>query len=217
MRRGCFFSSLTRWPQIINSQQCTNRFLVHHSIVDAFTEKLVRKVEGLKLGKGIDGGVTQGPLVNSAAVSKVAAHVKDALSKGGVLKTGGKPPKNLTGFFYEPTVITNVTTEMDVASQETFGPLAAILTFDTEEEAVKLANNTEFGLAGYFFSKDIGRVMRVAQRLECGMVGVNTGLISAAESPFGGIKESGIGREGSKYGLAEYQNIKTVTIGNIHM
>ena len=194
--------------------QCANRLLVHSSVVDVFTSKLVERVNGLKLGRGLDEGTTQGPLVNAAAVAKVAAHVDDALSKGGVLKAGGKAPKNLAGYFYEPTVIANATTKMDVAFDETFGPLAAIFSFDTEEEALQLANDTEFGLAGYFFSKDIGRVMRVAQKLECGMVGVNTGLISAAESPFGGIKESGLGREGSRYGIAEYQNIKCVTIGN---
>lgn len=182
--------------------------------MEAFTEKLVAKVNALKLGRGIDKGTTQGPLVNAAAVKKVAAHVEDALAKGGVLKTGGKAPPGLKGYFYEPTVITNVTNKMDVAYDETFGPLAAIFAFETEDEAISLANDTEFGLAGYFFSKDIGRVMRVAQRLECGMIGVNTGMISAAESPFGGVKESGVGREGSKYGLAEYQNIKSVTIGN---
>ena len=173
------------------------------------------KVKTLKLGRGLDEGTTQGPLVSPAAVAKVSAHVNDALSKGGVLKIGGKAPKDLNGYFYEPTVIINATTEMDVAFDETFGPLAAIFTFETEEEAVKLANDTELGLASYIFSKDIGRVLRVARTLECGMVGVNTGLISAAESPFGGIKESGLGREGSRYGIAEYQNIKCVTIGNL--
>ena len=195
--------------------QCTNRILVHESLVDSFTSKLVEKVEKLKLGKGITEGTTQGPLVNAAAVAKVSAHVKDALAKGAVLKTGGKAPDHLDGFFYEPTVLAKATTEMDIAYDETFGPVAAIFSFSTEEEAIRLANDTEFGLAGYFFSSDIGRVLRVAQQLQCGMVGVNTGLISAAETPFGGIKESGIGREGSRYGLAEYQNIKSVTIGNL--
>jgi succinate-semialdehyde dehydrogenase / glutarate-semialdehyde dehydrogenase len=132
-----------------------------------------------------------------------------------VLHTGGKEPADSKGFFYEPTVITGVTTQMRVATDETFGPLAPIFAFSSEEEAVELANATEFGLAGYFYSKDIGRVMRVARRLECGMVGVNTGLMSASETPFGGIKESGLGREGSKYGMAEYQNIKAITIGNL--
>jgi succinate-semialdehyde dehydrogenase/glutarate-semialdehyde dehydrogenase len=181
--------------------------------VEDFTAKLVEKVKALKLGKGIEDGTTQGPLVNAAAVEKVNAHVKDALSKGGVLRTGGKVPEGLNGYFYEPTVIGSATVEMDVAYDETFGPLAAIFAFDSEEEAIMMANDTELGLAGYFFSQDVARVFRVARRLECGMLGVNTGLISAAETPFGGIKESGVGREGSKYGLAEYQTIKSVTIG----
>lgn len=172
------------------------------------------KVEALKLGPGLEADVTQGPLVNAAAVKKVAAHVQDAISKGGVLRTGGKAPDHLTGFFFEPTVITNATKDMEVATDETFGPLAAIFSFDTEQEALALANDTELGLAGYFFSKDISTILRVARKLEVGMIGVNTGLISAAEAPFGGIKESGVGREGSRYGLAEYQYIKSVTIGN---
>lgn len=197
--------------------QCANRLLVHENVKDEFVAKLVRRVQTLELGYGLDERTTHGPLVNAAAVRKVDEHVRDALSKGAVLHCGGKvPPHKPSGFFYEPTVISNVTTEMQVAEDETFGPLAAIFSFQTEEEAITLANATEFGLAGYFFSRDIGRVMRVAGRLECGMVGVNTGLISSAETPFGGVKESGLGREGSKYGLAEYQNIKSVTIGNIN-
>ncbi|KAK1625542.1 aldehyde dehydrogenase domain-containing protein [Colletotrichum phormii] len=196
---------------------CANRLLVHEAVKDQFIEKLVARVKQYKLGRGIDEGITQGPLVNAAAVQKVDAHVQDALKKGAgaVLHTGGKAPEGLKGYFYEPTVISGVTTDMEVAHDETFGPLAAIFSFKTEAEAVELANATEYGLAGYFFSKDISRVMRVARRLECGMLGVNTGLISAAEAPFGGMKESGLGREGSKYGLAEYQNIKSVTIGNL--
>ncbi|KAL3450249.1 aldehyde dehydrogenase domain-containing protein [Aspergillus insuetus] len=194
---------------------CANRILVHGDVKDEFIAKLVGKVQALKLGRGIDGDTTQGPLVNAAAVEKVAEHVRDAVSRGATLHTGGKAPAELAGFFYEPTVISGVTSEMAVAREETFGPLAAIFIFKTEQEAVMLANATEFGLAGYFFSQNIGRVMRVARKLECGMVGVNTGLISAAEAPFGGIKESGMGREGSRYGLHEYQNIKSVTIGNL--
>ncbi|EAW24591.1 NAD-dependent succinate-semialdehyde dehydrogenase [Aspergillus fischeri NRRL 181] len=194
---------------------CANRILVHENVQEAFIAKLIQKVRTLKLGRGIDIDTTQGPLVNAAAVKKVAEHVQDAISKGAILHTGGKSPSNLSGFFYEPTVISGVTPDMTVAYEETFGPLAAIFSFKSEQEAVDLANATEFGLAGYFFSENVGRVMRVARRLECGMVGVNTGLISAAESPFGGIKESGLGREGSKYGLQEYQNIKSVTLGNL--
>lgn len=188
---------------------------MHRSIKDSFVTELTAKVDTLKLGRGMDPETTQGPLVNASAVKKTAAHVQDALSKGGILHTGGKEPSHLKGFFYEPTVVSGATTDMEVAHDETFGPLAAIFTFDSDEEALELANATRYGLAGYFFSENVGRVMRVAKKLQCGMVGVNTGLISAAESPFGGVKESGLGREGSKYGLQEFQNIKCVTIGNL--
>ena len=197
--------------------QCANRLIVHEKVQDEFVAKLSEKVKALKLGRGIDVDTTQGPLVNAAAVRKVTEHVQDALSKGARLHIGGKVPSCLgAGYFFEPTIITGITTDMEVAHDETFGPLAAIFTFNSEQQAVELANATEYGLAGYFFSENIGRVMRVARKLQCGMIGVNTGLISAAESPFGGIKESGLGREGSKYGLSEYQNIKCVTIGNLH-
>lgn len=189
---------------------------MHENVKDAFIAKLVKRVKGLKLGAGITPGTTQGPIVNVSAVEKVEAHVKDMLSKGGILHAGGKRPESLTGYFYEPTVISGATKNMDVATDETFGPLAAIFTFKTEEEAVQMANDTELGLSGYFFTQNMSRAMRVARKLEVGMVGVNTGLISAAETPFGGIKESGEGREGSKYGLAEYQTIKAVTIGQLH-
>ncbi|OQD72716.1 hypothetical protein PENDEC_c019G06031 [Penicillium decumbens] len=184
---------------------CANRILVHRNVKDRFIESLVKEIEALKLVRGVDLETTQGPLVNAAAVKKVESHVQDALSKGGVLHTRGKAPTHLDGFFYEPTVISEVTPAMEVAHDETFGPLAAIFTFDSDEEALQLANSTKYGLAGYFFSENIGRVMSVARKLQCGMVGVNTGLISAAESPFGGVKESGLGREGSKYGLHEYK------------
>lgn len=184
-------------------------------MLEAFTEKLVAKVEAFKLGRGVDKGTTQGPLVNAAAVVKVKAHVADALAKGGQLRTGGQAPTHLPGFFFNPTVITGATPEMEVATDETFGPLAAVFAFDDEAEVLEQANASEYGLAGYFFSEDVNRVFRFARRLQCGMIGVNTGLISAAESPFGGIKESGVGREGSRYGLSEYQNIKSVTVGNL--
>ncbi|SPO07397.1 probable UGA2 - succinate semialdehyde dehydrogenase [Cephalotrichum gorgonifer] len=196
---------------------CANRLLVHEKVKDEFVALLVKRVQNLNLGRGIDAGVTQGPLVNAAAVNKVDAHVRDAISKGAILHTGGKKPSNLKGYFYEPTIISNANAEMEVAVDETFGPLAAVFSFRSEDEAVAMANSTEYGLSGYFFSQNIGRIMRVARRLECGMIGVNTGLISAAETPFGGVKESGIGREGSKYGLAEYQNIKAITIGNLQI
>lgn len=184
-------------------------------MLEPFTAKLVERVEKLKLGKGVDSDTTQGPLVNASAVKKVQEHVDDAVSKGAKVRTGGKPPAHLKGFFFEPTVLTGVKEGMAVLTEETFGPLAPIVTFTDEAEVLAMANDTEFGLAGYFFSADLRRVMRVARKLECGMIGVNTGLISAAESPFGGVKESGVGREGSKYGLAEYQNIKTVTLGGL--
>jgi succinate-semialdehyde dehydrogenase/glutarate-semialdehyde dehydrogenase len=151
--------------------------------------------------------------VNKAAVEKVKTHVQDAVSKGAKIEVGGQAPQR-TGFFYDPTVLSGVTPDMMVSQEETFGPLAPIFQFETEQEVVQLANDTDFGLAGYFFSQDIARVMRVSQKLEVGMVGVNTGKISAAEAPFGGIKESGYGKEGSLYGLGEYQNIKSITIGN---
>ncbi|KAF2395780.1 aldehyde dehydrogenase [Trichodelitschia bisporula] len=195
---------------------CANRIIVQESILEAFTAKLVEKVKALKTGPGLDPNTTQGPLVNKSGVDKTAQHVQDAVSKGAKIAIGGSAPEG-SGFYFSPTVLTGVTEDMLVANDETFGPLAPIFTFKTEADAVRLANATEFGLAGYFFSKDIGRVMRVARKLECGMVGVNTGKISAAEAPFGGVKESGYGREGSMYGIAEYQTIKSVTIGNLNL
>ncbi|KAI5457105.1 Aldehyde/histidinol dehydrogenase [Mariannaea sp. PMI_226] len=192
---------------------CANRIYVQKGIAPVFTAKLVEKVNALKMGGGLDGATTQGPLVNKSAVDKVKEHVADAVSKGAKVETGGSTP-NTPGFFHEPTVLSGVTQDMAVAKDETFGPLAPVFVFETEEEVLKMANDTEFGLAGYFFSKDIGRVMRVANKLQVGMVGANTGKISAAEAPFGGIKESGYGKEGSLYGLQEYQNIKSITIGN---
>lgn len=188
---------------------------VQKSAVKAFTEKLVQKVSALKMGAGLDASSTQGPLVNEAAVKKTREHVEDATSKGAKLEVGGNPRPNSAGYFFEPTVVSGVTADMMVSRDETFGPLAPIFSFETEDEVVRLANDTEFGLAGYFFSRDVGRAWRVAQRLQVGMVGVNTGKISAAEAPFGGFKESGYGKEGSLYGLADYQNIKSITFGNL--
>lgn len=155
----------------------------------------------------------EGPLVNKAAVDKVKEHIDNTASKGAKVKLGSKAPEK-EGFFFEPTVLSGVTTEILVSREETFGPLAHIFKFDSENKVLRLANKTKVGLAGYFFSQDIARAMRVAQKLQCGMVGVNTGKISAAEAPFGGVKESGYGKEGSLYGLEEYQIIKSVTIGN---
>lgn len=192
---------------------CANRIYVQKGIAPAFTKRLVEAVNNLKLGPGLDASTTTGPLVNKAAVDKVAEHVEDAIAQGGVLATGGKraPGK---GFYFEPTVISGAHAKMQVAVDETFGPLAAIFEFNTEEEAIQLANDTSFGLAGYLFSRNIGRCTRVSHRLQVGMVGVNTGKISAAEAPFGGVKESGYGREGSMYGMDEYQVIKSITVGN---
>jgi succinate-semialdehyde dehydrogenase/glutarate-semialdehyde dehydrogenase len=190
-----------------------NRIYVQKGIAKAFTAKLVEKVASLKTGPGLEPSTTQGPLVNQSAVKKVAEHVSHAVSKGAKIEIGGQPPES-PGFFFEPTVLSGVTSETLVSREETFGPLAPLLEFETEEDVIRLANDTEFGLAGYFFSQDTSRAMRVAQRLQVGMVGVNTGKISAAEAPFGGVKESGYGREGSLYGLEEYQNIKSITIGN---
>lgn len=190
-----------------------NRILVQKGIVEDFATKLATKVAALKTGHGLVETTTQGPLVNQAAVQKVAEHVEDAVQKGARVAIGGSPGSG-AGFFFEPTVLTGVTKSMLVAREETFGPLAPIFQFDTEAEAIELANDTEFGLAGYFFSRDVNRIMRVAQKLQCGMVGANTGKISASEAPFGGVKESGYGREGSLYGMDEYQVIKSITIGN---
>lgn len=209
--------SLHPWLNFLSfdclTEDSANRIYVQKSIASTFTAKLVEKVSKLKMGPGLDESTTQGPLVNAAAVTKVQEHIDDAVSKGGKIAFGGKPPAG-SGFYFTPTVISDATPDMAVASEETFGPLAPIFTFDNEADAIKLSNDTEFGLAGYFFSRDISRCMRVAAQLQVGMVGVNTGKISAAEAPFGGVKESGYGREGSLYGLEEYQIIKSITIGN---
>lgn len=194
---------------------CANRLYVQRSVAKEFTAKLVAKVSALKMGPGSDPATTQGPLVNQAAVKKVQEHIDDALAKGGKIEVGGKAPAELPGYYFAPTVISGATPDMIVSRDETFGPLAPVFEFDTEDDAVRLANDTEFGLAGYFFSRDYARIMRVASRLQVGMVGANTGKISAAEAPFGGVKESGYGKEGSLYGLAEYQNVKSITIGGL--
>ncbi|KAI9166330.1 Succinate-semialdehyde dehydrogenase [NADP(+)] GabD [Paramyrothecium foliicola] len=195
---------------------CANRILVHEKVAEQFTEKLVQKVKGLKMGSGFDPKTTQGPLVNAAAVKKVAEHVEDAVAKGAHVELGGSKPEG-KGFFFQPTVISGVTPSMKVATEETFGPLAPIFRFKDEAEAIALANATEFGLASYLFTRDVNRVLRVSKKIQSGMVGVNVGVLSASESPFGGVKESGYGKEGSKYGLDEYQVLKSVTIGNNHL
>ncbi|PMD37514.1 aldehyde dehydrogenase [Hyaloscypha variabilis F] len=194
---------------------CANRLYVQKGIHDAFVEKLLEKMKGFKIGSGLDPTITHGPLVNRAGVTKMRQHIDDAISKGGKLIFGGQIREDLDGYFIEPALLTGATQNMLVAKEETFGPLAPVFKFESEEEVVQMANDTEVGLAGYFFSSDLRRVWRVANQLEVGMVGVNTGKISAAEAPFGGIKESGLGKEGSKYGLAEFQVMKSVTLGNL--
>ena len=186
---------------------CTNRFYVHERVYDAFAQKLAAAVGQLKVGRGTEPGVTQGPLINEAAVLKVEAHIEDALAKGAHVAAGGKRHALGHGFF-EPTVLTGVTPAMKVAKEETFGPVAPLFKFSSDEDVIRMANDTEFGLAAYFYSRDIGRVWRVAEALEYGMVGVNTGLISNEVAPFGGVKQSGLGREGSHYGIDDYVVIK---------
>ena len=193
---------------------CANRLYVQRPVLQAFTDKLVAKVKALKVGPGTEAGVTQGPLIDAKAVAKIEEHIADARAMGGEVLAGGKPHA-LGGLFVEPTVIGGATADMLFAKEETFGPLAPIFAFDTEAEVLALANDTEFGLAAYFYSRDIGRVMRVAEKLESGMVGVNTGLISTAEAPFGGVKQSGLGREGSKHGLDDFLELKYICLGGL--
>ncbi|WP_026791585.1 NAD-dependent succinate-semialdehyde dehydrogenase [Pleomorphomonas oryzae] len=193
---------------------CANRIYAQAGIHDAFVEKLVAAVKRLKLGDGRAPGVTQGPLVNIKAAEKVEAHVADALAKGAKVVTGGAR-SSLGGSFFEPTVLTGVTAGMAVAREETFGPLAPVFRFETEEEAIRLANDTEFGLASYFYARDVGRIFRVAEGLQAGMVGINSGAISSELVPFGGVKESGNGREGSHHGIDEYVEKKYLLIAGL--
>jgi succinate-semialdehyde dehydrogenase/glutarate-semialdehyde dehydrogenase len=193
---------------------CANRLFVHDKVYDAFSEKLVARVRALKVGAGTETGVTQGPLINADALAKVEEHVADATAHGARVATGGKRHA-LGGTFYEPTVLTDVNAQMKIFREETFGPVAPLIRFRSDEEVVELANRTEFGLASYFYSRDIGRIWRVAEALEYGMVGVNTGMITTEVAPFGGVKQSGLGREGSKYGIDEYVEIKYVCMGGI--
>ena len=193
---------------------CANRLLVQSGIHDDFAARLTARVKALKVGNGIEPGVTQGPLINTDALKKVQAQIADAEAKGARILVGGKPHAS-GGTFFEPTVIVDVTADMLCARQETFGPIAPLFRFETEEEAISLANSTEFGLASYFFSQNLNRVIRVAEELEYGMVGINTGLISNEVSPFGGIKQSGFGREGYRYGIEEYLVIKKMCIGGL--
>jgi len=191
---------------------CANRILVQDKVYDAFAEKLAQRVKQLRVGNGMEPGVTTGPLIDTAAVAKVEEHIADAVAKGGKVVLGGKRHA-LGGLFFEPTVIANVTPEMKVAREETFGPVAPLFRFKDEVEAVRMANATEFGLAAYFYACDLGRVWRVSEGLEYGIIGTNTGIISTEVAPFGGVKESGIGREGSKYGIEEFLEIKYVCMG----
>ena len=191
---------------------CANRFYVHKKVHDQFVEKFAKALSAIKVGNGMEAGITQGPLIETAALEKVQKHVADALSKGAKVITGGK--QSIEGKnFYEPTILANVNSQMLITYEETFGPIAPIIPFESDEEVIKLANSSQFGLASYFYSRDIGRVWKVAEALEYGMVGVNTGLISNEVAPFGGIKQSGLGREGSAYGMDEYLEMKYVCVG----
>ena len=193
---------------------CANRILVQDSVYDAFAEKLAAAVAKLKVGNGLEAGISQGPLIDLAAVEKVEEHVADATEKGARVVSGGKRHA-LGGSFYEPTILAEVTTEMKVTTEETFGPVAPLFRFETEDQAVAMANDTEFGLASYFYARDLGRVWRVGEALESGIVGINTGIISTEVAPFGGVKESGLGREGSKYGLDEFLEVKYLCMGGV--
>ena len=191
---------------------CANRFYVHKKVQDKFVEKFVKAIEVIKLGNGMEPGVTQGPLIEPAALTKVEKHVADALSKGATLVAGGKRSA-LGGTFYEPTILSNVTSDMLITYEETFGPVAPVIPFESDAEALRLANHSQYGLASYFYSRDIGRIWKAAEALEYGIVGVNTGIISNEVAPFGGIKQSGLGREGSAYGMDEYLELKYVCLG----
>ena len=195
---------------------CANRIYVQKGVYDEFARKFAAKVEqDFRVGRGFDEGVTHGPLIHDRAVSKVESHVRDAEGKGAKVVVGGHAIPDLGPNFYQPTVITGMTGEMAIAQEETFGPVAGLFPFGTEEEVVRLANQAEVGLAGYFFSRDLQRISRVAESLEVGMIGVNTGIISDPAAPFGGVKQSGFGREGSKYGVDEFLHVKTLTFGGM--
>jgi succinate-semialdehyde dehydrogenase/glutarate-semialdehyde dehydrogenase len=193
---------------------CANRFIVHSKVYDAFTQKLIAAVQKLRVGDGLQGETDQGPLIDAKALAKVEAHIADAKAKGATVVTGGNPHA-LGGTFYQPTVLTNVNSKMILAKEETFGPVAPLFRVDSDEEAIRLANDTEFGLAAYVYTRDLARSWRVTEALEYGIVGLNTGLISTEVAPFGGIKESGSGREGSKYGILEFTELKYICVGGI--
>jgi succinate-semialdehyde dehydrogenase/glutarate-semialdehyde dehydrogenase len=191
---------------------CANRFYVQEGVYDAFVAKFTAKVKAMKVGNGFEDGVAQGPLIEDAAIAKVKRHVADAIAKGGKVETGGNA---LTGQFFEPTVVSGATPDMLCAKEETFGPFAPVFKFKTEQEAIDAANNTEFGLASYFYSRDIGRIHRVGEALEYGMVGINVGILATEHVPFGGVKQSGLGREGSHFGMDDYVEVKYLCIGDI--
>jgi succinate-semialdehyde dehydrogenase/glutarate-semialdehyde dehydrogenase len=193
---------------------CANRLLIQDSVYDRFSAKLAEAVKQLKPAPGAEPGATQGPLIDDRAVEKVEQHISDATAKGAHVLVGGRRHA-LGGRFFEPTILTDVTPAMIVAREETFGPVAPLFRFQSEADAIRLANDTEFGLAAYFYGRDIGRIWRVAEALEYGIIGINTGIISTEVAPFGGVKESGIGREGSKYGLEEFLEIKYLCLGGI--
>jgi succinate-semialdehyde dehydrogenase/glutarate-semialdehyde dehydrogenase len=193
---------------------CANRLLVQAGVYDTFAERLGRRVAAMKVGSGLEDGVVQGPLINPAAVDKVERHIADALEKGAALVCGGRRHV-LGGTFFEPTVLRDVSPAMLVAHEETFGPVAPLFRFTTEQQAVQMANDTSFGLAAYFYSRDVGRIWRVAEALDYGMVGINEGIISTEVAPFGGIKESGLGREGSRYGIEEFLEMKYLCMGGL--
>ncbi|HYM30296.1 MAG TPA: NADP-dependent succinate-semialdehyde dehydrogenase [Candidatus Cybelea sp.] len=193
---------------------CANRLLVHEDVYDAFSTKLAAAVAKLKVGDGLKGETQQGPLIDMKAVEKVEEHIADAVSKGAKVVAGGKR-HSLGGSFFQPTILANVTSDMKVAREETFGPVAPLFRFKSEAEAVKMANDTEFGLAAYFYSRDMNRIWRVSEGVEYGIVGINTGIISTEVAPFGGMKESGIGREGSKYGIEEFLEVKYLCMGGV--
>jgi succinate-semialdehyde dehydrogenase / glutarate-semialdehyde dehydrogenase len=193
---------------------CANRIYVQDGVYEVFTQKLVAKVAAMQVGNGLTPGVVIGPLIEPAAISKVKAHVADAVALGAKIVLGGKS-HSLGGLFFEPTVLTEVTSKMLVAREETFGPIAPLFRFQTEEQVIEMANDSEFGLASYFYSRDIGRIFRVAEALESGLVGVNAGVIANEMTPFGGVKQSGLGREGSKYGIEEYLEVKYICLGGI--
>ncbi len=191
---------------------CANRLYVQEGVYDDFVQRFAARVKAMKVGNGFEEGVVQGPLIEPAAVDKVQKHLEDAKAKGAKIVTGGA---RLQGQFFQPTVVANASADMLCAREETFGPLAPVFKFKTEQEAIAAANNTEFGLASYFYSRDVGRIFRVSEALEYGMVGINTGIISTEHVPFGGVKQSGLGREGSQHGIEEYVEMKYLCIGDV--